>query len=88
MMVRGVRSFLGHPEFCRRFIKDISKIARPLCVLLAKDIKFLWTDECMDAFNRLKKLLTFTPITMARDWNLSFKLMCHASDSALGAILG
>jgi hypothetical protein len=88
MMVRGVRSFLGHVRFYRRFIKDISKIARPLCVLLAKDVKFLWTGECMDAFNRLKKLLTSTPITMARDWNLPFKLMCQASDFALGAVLG
>jgi hypothetical protein len=38
MMVKGVRSFLGHARFYRIFIKDFSKISRPLCGLLAKDI--------------------------------------------------
>jgi hypothetical protein len=88
MMVKGIRSFLGHAEFYRRFIKDFSKISRPLCALLAKDAKFVWTDECMDAFNLLKKLLTSTPIMMAPDWNLPFELMCDANDFALGAVLG
>ena len=32
--VKGVRSFLGHPSFYKRFIKEFSKIARPLCRLL------------------------------------------------------
>jgi hypothetical protein len=67
MTVKGVRSFLGHAGFYRRFIKDFSKISRPPCTLLAKDVKFVWTDECMNAFNILKKLLTSTPITMAPD---------------------
>ena len=38
--VKGVISFLGHTGFYRRFIKDFSKIARPLCRLLGKDAKF------------------------------------------------
>jgi hypothetical protein len=88
MTVKVIRSFLGHAGFYRRFIKDFSKISRPLCALLAKDAKFVWTDECMDAFNLLKKLLTSAPIMMAPDWNLPFELMCDASDFALGAVLG
>jgi hypothetical protein len=72
----------------RRFIKDFSKISRPLCALLAKDTKFEWIDECMIAFNTLKKLLTLAPIMMAPDWSLPFELMCDASDFALGAVLG
>jgi hypothetical protein len=43
MTAKGVRSFLGHAEFYRRFIKDFSKISSPLCALLAKDVKFEWT---------------------------------------------
>lgn len=86
--VKGIRSFLGHARFYRRFIKDFSKISRPLCTLLSKDAKFVWTDECMDDFNLLKKLLTSAPIMMAPDWNLPFELMCDASDFALGAVLG
>jgi hypothetical protein len=88
MIVKGIRSFLGHAGFYRRFIKDFSKISKPLCSLLAKDAKFVWTDECMDAFNLLKKLLTSAPIMMAPDWNLPFELMCDASDFALGVVLG
>jgi hypothetical protein len=88
MTTKGVRSFLGHARFYKRFIKDFSKISRPLCALLAKDTKFEWTDECMIAFNTLKKLLTSTPIMMAPDWSLPFELMCDASDFALGAVLG
>jgi hypothetical protein len=88
MTTKGVRSFLGHSGFYRRFIKDFSKISRPLCALLAKDTKFEWTDECMTTFNTSKKLLTSTPIMMAPDWSLAFELMCDASDFALGAVLG
>jgi len=48
--VRGVRSFLGHAGFYRRFIQDFSQIARPLTNLLAKDAPFNFDDECLDAF--------------------------------------
>ena len=36
-IVKKVRSFLGHAGFYRRFIKDFSKISKPLCSLLLKD---------------------------------------------------
>ena len=38
--VKGVRSFLGHADFYRRFIKDFSKVIHPLCKLLDKECKF------------------------------------------------
>ena len=38
-IVKGIRSFLGHARFNRRFIKDFSKISRALCILLEKDEK-------------------------------------------------
>ena len=88
MMAKGVRSFLGHAGFYRRFIMDFSKISRPLYALLANDVKFEWTKECKEAFKILKKLLTSAPIMMALDWSLPFELMCDASDFALGAVLG
>jgi hypothetical protein len=64
---KGVKSFLGHVGFYRRFIKDFSKISKPLCALLTKDTKFEWTYECMEALKALTKLLTSAPITMAPD---------------------
>ncbi|XP_075077225.1 uncharacterized protein LOC142163968 [Nicotiana tabacum] len=48
--VKGVRSFLGHAGFYRRFIKDFSKIANPMCKLLEKDAKFVFDEDCLKAF--------------------------------------
>jgi len=86
--VKGIRSFLGHAGFYRRFIKDFSKIAKPLCNLLNKDTPFNFDKDCLAAFDRLKEKLTTTPIITAPDWSLSFELMCDASDYAVGAVLG
>ncbi|XP_038695435.1 uncharacterized protein LOC119992714 [Tripterygium wilfordii] len=86
--VKGVRSFLGHAGFYRRFIKDFSKITRPLCDLLAKDAVFTFDKECLEAFNVLKHALTSSPIISAPNWSLPFELMCDASDYAVGAVLG
>jgi hypothetical protein len=53
--IKGVRSFLGHAGFYRRFIKDFSHIARPLTNLLAKDAPFEFDDKCLDGFIFLRK---------------------------------
>ena len=86
--VRGIRSFLGHAGFYRRFIKDFSKIVKPMCELLAKDTPFSFNKDCLEAFTQLKKELISAPIVTAPDWALPFELMCDASDFAMGAVLG
>ncbi|CAN6551177.1 unnamed protein product [Malus baccata var. baccata] len=86
--VREVRSFLGHAGFYRRFIKDFSKIAQPLCRLLQKEVAFEFDDACSMAFKHLKEALTSAPIITPPDWSLPFELMCDASDYAIGAVLG
>ncbi|GKD61027.1 reverse transcriptase domain-containing protein, partial [Tanacetum coccineum] len=84
-IVKGVWSFLGHVGFYRRFIKDFSKISRPMTHLLEKNTPFIFSNECIQAFKTLKKNLTEAPILIAPDWDL---LMCDASDFAIGAVLG
>ena len=86
--VKEVRQFLGHAGFYRRFIKDFSKLARPMCALLAKDAKFKWDENCQHCFEELKRLLTSAPIVRRPNWELPFEVMCDASDQAMGAILG
>ena len=86
--VRGVRSFLGHAGFYRRFIKDFSKITKPLCNLLMKDAEFDFNEDCMRAFNTLKEKLISAPIVVAPDWSLPFEIMCDASNLTIGAVLG
>ncbi|GJV47668.1 reverse transcriptase domain-containing protein [Tanacetum coccineum] len=83
--VKGVRSFLGHAGFYRRFIQDFSKIARPMTHLLEKETPFIFSKECIEAFEILKKKLTEAPILVAPDWDLPFEIMCDASDFAVGA---
>ncbi|GJT30883.1 reverse transcriptase domain-containing protein [Tanacetum coccineum] len=86
--VKGIRSFLGHAGFYRRFIQDFSKIARPMTRLLEKDTPFFFSKECIKAFQTPKKKLTEAPILVAPDWDLPFELMCDASYFAIGAVLG
>ncbi|GJY76300.1 reverse transcriptase domain-containing protein [Tanacetum coccineum] len=86
--VKGVRSFLVHAGFYRRFIKDFSKISRPMTHLLEKNTLFIFSNDCIQAFQTLKKKLTEAPILIAQDWDLPFELMCDVSDFAIGADLG
>ncbi|GJR62882.1 reverse transcriptase domain-containing protein [Tanacetum coccineum] len=86
--IKGVRSFLGHVGFYRCFIKDFSKIARPLTKLLEKDTPFEFNGECQKAFESLKEKLTCAPVIVSPNWNLPFELMCDASDFTIGVVLG
>ena len=63
--VKGVRSFLGHAGFYRRFIKDFSKISKPLCNLLVKENEFNFDSECLNAFSLIKNKLVTAPIIIA-----------------------
>ncbi|GKB15949.1 reverse transcriptase domain-containing protein [Tanacetum coccineum] len=68
-------------------IPDFSKIARPLTKLLEKDTPFEFDDECQKTFELLKEKLTCAPVIVSPNWNLSFELMCDASNFAVGAVL-
>nr|GEW47545.1 reverse transcriptase domain-containing protein [Tanacetum cinerariifolium] len=80
--------FLGHASFYRRFIQDFSKIARPMTYLLEKETPFVFSKDCTDAFETLKKNLTEASILVVPDWNLPFELMFDASSFVIGAVLG
>ncbi|KAL4353224.1 hypothetical protein GQ457_06G017500 [Hibiscus cannabinus] len=86
--VKGIRSFLGHAGFYRRFIEDFSKITKPLCSLLEQGSQFEFNEDSTKAFNLLKQKLVIAPIVEPPDWKLPFELMCDASDYAVGAVLG
>ena len=88
IIVKGIRSFLSHTGFYRRFIKDFSYITRPLTNLLAKDVPFEFDEACLKSFNILKEALISAPIIQPPNWSLPFKLMCDASDYAVGVVLG
>lgn len=101
--IKEVRRFLGFTGYYRRFVKDFSKIARPLNDLLVghstsgkkpKDGKkkstptpFKWGDAQQDAFDTLKEALTAPPVLAYADYRLPFKLHTDASGTGLGAVL-
>nr|GFC78018.1 reverse transcriptase domain-containing protein [Tanacetum cinerariifolium] len=85
---KGIRSFLEHAGFYRRFIKDFSKISRPMTHLLEKNSPFVFSNECIQAFKTLKDKLNEAPILIAPNWDQPFELMCDASYYAVGAVLG
>ena len=87
-LVKGIRSFLGHAEFYRWFIKDFSRIAKPLSSLLVQGTPFDFHEQCVQAFSILKDRLVSAPIVVAPDWDLQFELMCDANDYPIGAVLG
>jgi hypothetical protein len=86
--VKSLRSFLGHAGFYRRFIKDFSKITKPLTHLLQKDVAFDFDEKCLAAFRTFKSALVSAPIIQPPDWSQPFEIMCDASDYVVGAVLG
>ncbi|KAL6312652.1 hypothetical protein AAG906_010338 [Vitis piasezkii] len=76
-LTKQIRQFLGHVGFYRRFIKDFSKLARPLCELLVKDAKFIWDDRCQRSFEEFKLFLTTAPIVRAPNWQLPFEFCAY-----------
>ena len=86
--VKGIRSFLGYARFYKRFIKDFSKIFKPLCRLLEKDVKFEFDDSFLSAFKEIKSRFVIAHIMATPNLNKEFEIMCDASDYAMGAIVG
>jgi len=86
--VKQVRSFVGHAAFYSSFIKDFSKVARPLTNLLSKDTPIVFNESYVEAFEKFRSLLVSASIVQPPDFSLPFEIMCDASDFAVGAILG
>ena len=79
------RRFLGLISWYRRFIKDVAHIAAPLHRLLKKRVKWEWTDQHQEAFDKLKESLITAPVLVYTDWNKPFILQTDASQEGLGA---
>jgi hypothetical protein len=82
-----IRSFLGLVGYYHRFIKDFSKIAKPMTRLLEKNKDFDWSKECQANFEELKKRLTSAPVLILPDITKTFDIYCDASRLGLGCVL-
>ncbi|MCG8048820.1 MAG: DDE-type integrase/transposase/recombinase, partial [Candidatus Thiodiazotropha taylori] len=93
-----VRQFTSFAGYYRRFVKDFSKIAKPLTdlhphttVKNGKNVKsskpFSWGKEQQTAFDKLKNALSSHPVLGYADYNLPFEVHTDASSKGLGAVL-
>lgn len=86
--LKDVQSFMGFANFYRRFIKDFSKICKPITdTTKNKGKSFQWNDQCELAFNSLKDIFISAPILRHFDPNLPTVVETDASDFAIGAVL-
>jgi len=85
--VAEIQSFLGLAGYYRRFIPEFSRIAKPMTELLKKGTKFHWSDQCEQAFRKLRTLLTSAPILAQPDTTKPFDVYCDASGTGIGCVL-
>lgn len=85
--VSEIKSFLGMARYYRRFIKGFSNIAKPAIDLFKKENKFIWTKECEESFQEIKKSLTTYPMMTLPDIHQGFVIFCDASRQGLGCVL-
>ena len=79
--------FLGMAGYYRNFCLNFSEIAAPLTNLLSKKVKFVWTDDCQMAFDKVKLLLQKSPVLKSPDYEKPFKLIIDSSDVGTGSVL-
>ena len=84
---RQLMRFLGMAGYYRRFCPNFAAVAEPLTQLLNKRAKFIWSEKCDKAFEKLKAMLQSAPVLRAPDFGSPFKLAVDASDAAAGAVL-
>ena len=79
--------FLGMAGYYRNFCLNFSEIAAPLTNLLSKKVKFVWTDDCQLAFDKVNLLLQKSPVLKSPDYEKPFKLIIDSSDVGTGSVL-
>ena len=85
--VKDIRKFLGLANYYRRFIKDFTRVARPMNMLMRKDIKWQWEDKQQQAFDKLKRIFTTKPVLAAPDLDKEFRVEADASNYTTGGVL-
>ncbi len=85
--VKEVQSFVGFCNYYRRFVKNFASIAKPLHHLTRKNSKFVWTEDCNNAFLTLKEKLCSSEVLIQPDPNKPYKLETDASKFAIGCVL-
>lgn len=79
--------FLGMIGYYRKFCSNFSVVVHPLTNLLKKDSDFVWTQQCQEAFDRIKAILASSPVLISPDFEKQFKMAVDACDVGIGSVL-
>ena len=73
---KELQRFLGRPMagYYRKFCQNLSDVASPRTNLLAKNVKYVWSEETEKIFNKIKAILISEPVLIAPDFQKQFKL--------------
>ena len=85
--MKDVRKFLGLTNYYRRFIKDFAQVARPINMLMRKDVKWQWGVEQQKAFDKLKRVFTTKPVLAVLDLDKEFRVEADVSNYATEGVL-
>ena len=85
--MKDVRKFLGFTNYYRRFIKDFTQVARPMNILMRKNVKWQWRKKQQQAFDKLKGIFTTRPMLAAPDLDKEFRVEADALNYATGEVL-
>jgi hypothetical protein len=85
--VRDIRAFIRLAGYYRLHVPNFAGLAKPLTTLTKKDVPFVWTQECQQVFNELKRILSTEPLLVYPDFSQPFIVACDASTKAIGAVL-
>src|SRR5262249_16212898 len=85
--VTEIQSFLGLAGYYRRFVHDFSRLAAPLTRLTQKNVRFQWTEECENSFQRLKECLTSALVLALPSGTGGYTMYCDAFRVGLGCVL-
>ena len=85
--MKDVRKFLGLANYYKRFIKNFAQVARPMNVLIRKDVKWQWEEEQQKVFDELKRVFTTRPVLAVPDLDKEFRVEADASNYATGGVL-
>ena len=85
--VKDVRKFLDLANYYRRFIKNFAQIARPMNMLMRKDVKWQWRKEQQKTFDELKVIFITRLVLAAPDSDKKFRVEADALNYTTGGVL-